>query len=145
MAFKLKKVRKINPANPEEAKWYLVQERSGSVNLSEIAKEVAHRAALSEGDVQSVLTNLMNTLPLFIKLGQSVNLTGFGSFHLSVTSVGTDMPEDLTTHNVKGARLLFTPSVELKRNLEGISFEIENALYDEHQLTAEERQALNEQ
>jgi predicted histone-like DNA-binding protein len=142
MAFKLKKVRRANPSNPQESKWYLVQERAGTVDLAAITKEVAHRASLSEGDVQSVLTNLVGVLPMFVKLGQSIHLTGFGSFHLSITSNGVETPEELTTHNVKNARLLFTPSIELKRNLEGISYEIENVLYEEHQLTNEEKQQL---
>jgi nucleoid DNA-binding protein len=45
--------------------------------------------AVSLGDVQSVLSNLMEVLPVFLKLGQSVNLEGFGTFRVSVTSEGT--------------------------------------------------------
>jgi hypothetical protein len=37
--------------------------------LKDIAKEIEGRSALSLGDVQSVLSNLMEVLPLFLKLG----------------------------------------------------------------------------
>jgi nucleoid DNA-binding protein len=63
-------------------------------------------------------------IPLFLKLGQSVNLEGFGTFRVSVTSEGTATPEELNARHVKGVKLLFLPSPDLKRNLEGITFEV---------------------
>jgi predicted histone-like DNA-binding protein len=95
------------------------------VGIQEIAKEIEERSALSLGDVQSVLSNMVEILPLFLKLGQTISLEGFGSFRISVTSEGTQTPEELTARNVKGVKLIFLPSVELKRNIEGMSFEIE--------------------
>jgi predicted histone-like DNA-binding protein len=94
------------------------------VGLHEIAKEIEGRSALSLGDVQSVLSNLMEVMPLFLKLGQSIKLEAFGSFRLSVTSDGSASADDLTVHHVKGAKLMFLPGRELKRNLEDISYEI---------------------
>jgi predicted histone-like DNA-binding protein len=125
MAVKLKKISRKNPQNLSQSKWYLTQEKTGTVGTQEIAKEIEGRSALSLGDVQSVLSNLVEILPLFLKLGQTINLEGFGSFRISVTSEGTATPEELTARNVNGVKLIFLPSVELKRNIEGISFEIE--------------------
>jgi predicted histone-like DNA-binding protein len=125
MSIKLKKLQRANPRNPEEAhKWYLVQEHSGSVGLAEIAKEIADRSSLTFGDVQNVLRNLLEVLPTYIRLGQTIRLEGFGSFHISVTSDGKATPEELTTHDVRDARLIFTPGVEMKKSIEGLSFEI---------------------
>jgi predicted histone-like DNA-binding protein len=124
MAVKLKKVQRRNPQNPASVKWYLTQETSGSVGLPEIAKEIEGRSALSLGDVQSVLSNLMEVMPMFLKLGQSVKLEGFGSFRLSVTSDGAATADELSARDVKGAKLMFLPSMELKRNLEDISYEV---------------------
>jgi predicted histone-like DNA-binding protein len=124
MAVKLKKISRKNPQNLTQSKWYLTQEKTGTVGIHEIAKEIEGRSALSLGDVQSALSNLVEILPLFLKLGQTINLEGFGSFRISVTSEGTETAEELTARNVKGVKLIFLPSVELKRNIEGISFEI---------------------
>jgi hypothetical protein len=33
-------------------------------------------------------------------------------------------PEELNARHVKGVKLLFLPSVDLKRNLEGLTFEV---------------------
>jgi predicted histone-like DNA-binding protein len=126
MAVKLRKIMRKNPQDLTQAKWYLTQEKAGSVGIKEIAKEIEGRSALSLGDVQSVLSNLVEILPLFLKLGQSVNLEGFGSFRISVSSEGADKPETLNARHIKGVKLLFLPSNDLKRNLEGIAFEVEN-------------------
>jgi predicted histone-like DNA-binding protein len=94
------------------------------VGLAEIAKEIEGRSALSLGDVQSVLSNLMEVMPIFLKLGQSIKLEGFGTFRITVSSDGTATAEELNARHVKGVKLVFLPSVELKRNLEDISYEI---------------------
>jgi predicted histone-like DNA-binding protein len=125
MAVKLKKIVRQNPQDTTKSKWYLTQEQSGKVGTAQIAKEIEGRSALSLGDVQSVLSNLVELLPLFLKLGQSITLEGFGTFRISVTSDGKDTADELSVHDVRGVRIIFLPSVELKRNIEGISFEIE--------------------
>jgi predicted histone-like DNA-binding protein len=88
MAVKLKKIQRKSPLNPALVKWYLTQESAGSVGLQEIAKEIEGRSALSLGDVQSVLNNLMEVIPIFLKLGQSIKLEGFGTFRVTVSSDG---------------------------------------------------------
>jgi hypothetical protein len=67
---------------------------------------------------------LVEVLPVFLKLGQSVNFEGFESFRISVSSEGMAMPEELNVRHIKGVKPLFLPSADLKRNLESISFEI---------------------
>jgi predicted histone-like DNA-binding protein len=124
MAVKLKKIQRKNPLNAALSKWYLTQETTGSVGFQEIAKEIERRSALSLGDVQSVLSNLMEVMPLFLKLGQSVKLEGFGTFRITVSSDGTETADELNARHVKGVKLVFLPGVELKRNLEDIAFEI---------------------
>jgi hypothetical protein len=39
-------------------------------------------------------------------------------------SDGTATPEELNARHVKGVKLLFLPSADLKRNLEGLTFEV---------------------
>ncbi|MDR2782987.1 MAG: hypothetical protein LBB48_03960 [Treponema sp.] len=124
MALWLRKVLRKNPQDMTQAKWYLTQEKSGSVGMQAIAKEIEGRSALSLGDVRSVLSNLAEVLPTFLKLGQSVNLEGFGSFRISVSSEGAATPEELTARRVKGVKLAFLPGAGLKRSLEDISFEV---------------------
>jgi predicted histone-like DNA-binding protein len=124
MAVKLKKIQRRNPQNVALSKWYLTQESGGSVGLPEIAKEIEGRSALSLGDVQSVLSNMVEVLPIFLKLGQSVKLEGFGTFRISVSSEGMATADELTAHHVDGVKIVFLPSMDLKRSVENISFEL---------------------
>jgi nucleoid DNA-binding protein len=50
---------------------------------------------------------MVEILPLFLKLGQSINLEGFGNFRVSVSSEDADKPEDLNARHIKGVKLLF--------------------------------------
>jgi hypothetical protein len=77
MAVKLKKIQRKNPQNAALSKWYLTQEKAGTVGIAEIAKEIEGRSALSLGDVQSALSNLVEMLPIFLKLGQTIKLASF--------------------------------------------------------------------
>jgi predicted histone-like DNA-binding protein len=123
MSVKLKKIQRQNPQNREKSKWHLIQESSGAVGIREIAKEIEGRSALSLGDVQSVLSNLVELMSLFFKLGQTIKLEGFGSFRISVTSEGMEKAEQLNARHVK-AKVIFQPSAELKKSLSDLSFEI---------------------
>jgi predicted histone-like DNA-binding protein len=124
MALCLRKVQRTNPQDRSKSKWYLTQEKSGSVGIKQIAKEIENKSALSLGDVQNVLSNLVNALPLFLKLGQSVSLEGFGTFRLTVSSDGADKPEELDARHVKAVKIVFLPSTALKRSLQDIVFEV---------------------
>jgi predicted histone-like DNA-binding protein len=123
MAVWLRKIKRENPLNRNQSRWYLTQEKSGSMGLKDIAKEIEGRSALSLGDVYSVLFNLTEVLPVFLKLGQSINLEGFGIFRVSVTSEGAATREELNARHVKGVKLLFLPSADLKRDLADMTFE----------------------
>jgi predicted histone-like DNA-binding protein len=125
MAVKLKKIRKKNPQHLDIQKWYLTQEKTGTVGINEIAREIMGRSALSIGDVQSALSNLVDVMSLFLKMGQTIKLEGFGSFRISVSNEGTDTADELNSRHIKGVKLVFLPSTELKRDLEDILFEIE--------------------
>jgi predicted histone-like DNA-binding protein len=126
MAVNLKKILRKNPQNPNVYKWYFTQQRDDVLDIKDIAREIEARSALTVGDVQSVLTNLVSVLPTFLKMGSSVRMEGFGSFHLSVSSEGVERAEDLGTSQLRGVKIVFMPSEELKNSvrLENLSFKI---------------------
>jgi predicted histone-like DNA-binding protein len=126
MTVNLKKILKKNPQNPNESKWYFTQQRDDVLDIRDIAREIEARSALTIGDVQSVLTNLVSVLPTFLRMGSSVRLEGFGSFHLSVSSGGAESAEELTTGKLRGVKIVFLPSEELKNSVrvENLSFKI---------------------
>jgi predicted histone-like DNA-binding protein len=125
MKFKL--VERKNPQTPQaQGKFYANAVNAGKFTLKDFAKEIAGRSSLTRGDIENVLSNFMEELPTFLKLGMSIKLGEFGTMRLSLSSTGADTPDAFNAqHNIKGAKIIFTPSSELKENLKDIVFEEE--------------------
>jgi predicted histone-like DNA-binding protein len=56
-------------------------------------------------------------------MNKSVSLGELGTFRASFTSEGVENPEDFTVDKIKGIRILFVPSPELRKKLEHLHFE----------------------
>jgi predicted histone-like DNA-binding protein len=124
MPLKLKKIERTNPANRADTKWYLTKDSGNTIDLDGIAREIQDRSAMTKGDILSVLSNLIQVLPSHLKQGDSVRLGGLGSFRLSVSSEGAVDAATLSAKNVKNARVVFYPGVELKKELSDVSYAV---------------------
>jgi predicted histone-like DNA-binding protein len=121
---KFKTVKKGNPSDPSAPKkQYANAVNAGRLGIKDFAKEIAGRSSLTRGDIENVLTNFLDVLPTFLKLGLSVKLGEFGSMRLSIISEGVDEDQQFTANNIKGVKVIFTPGVELKNSLADIKFE----------------------
>ena len=107
-----------------EQKYYAFAVNSGKMTLRDFAREIAGRSSLTRGDIENVLLNFIEELPTFLKLGMSVQLGDFGSLRLSIISDGANSPDEFSVGMIKGVRIIFTPSVELKKMLKDIPFEL---------------------
>ncbi len=85
-----------------------VQKRGG-VDERDLARMIAARGALQEGDVLNVLVELPKMIEETLRGGESVSIDGLGAFHLSVTSEGFERPEDITPGEVKLSSIYFIP------------------------------------
>ncbi|MDR0872383.1 MAG: HU family DNA-binding protein [Prevotellaceae bacterium] len=125
------KFRLIERANPNQPsapkKLYPSAVNAGKLTLKDLAKEIAGRSSLTKGDIENVLSNFIDELPIFLKLGMSVQLGDFGTVRLNLTGEGADTPAAFKTETI-AAKVIFTPSVELKNGLSDIKFEKEAAL-----------------
>jgi predicted histone-like DNA-binding protein len=123
---KFKVIERSNPIHPEAPKKkYASPVNAGKFSIKDFSKEIAGRSSLTRGDVENVLNNFLDELPTFLKLGLSVKLGDFGTMRLNLVSDGVDADKEFTAANIKGAKVIFTPGVELKENLKGIAFEEE--------------------
>jgi predicted histone-like DNA-binding protein len=121
---KYKVIQKINPLHPEQPKKsYASPVNAGKLTVKDFAKEIAGRSSLTRGDVENVLNNFLDELPTFLKLGLSVQLGDFGTFRLTISSEGATEEEAFTAANIKGVKIVFTPSVALKNELKTAPFE----------------------
>jgi nucleoid DNA-binding protein len=56
-------------------------------------------------------------------MGKSVNLGDFGTLRLSFSSKGVDDPKEFNTNMISGAKIIFTPSSELRDAIKKVKFE----------------------
>jgi predicted histone-like DNA-binding protein len=117
-------MKRKNPQNwqaPE--KWYATPVNDGKVGQQEIAADIVNMSSLARGDVGNVINSLIDTVPKYLLMGKSVNLGELGTFRVSFSSEGVEDPADFTVNKISGVRVVFHPSVELRRKLENIHFE----------------------
>jgi predicted histone-like DNA-binding protein len=121
---KYKLVTKSNPSDrTAPQKWYANSVNAGSLSIKEFAKSIAGRSSLTRGDIENVLNNFLDELPVYLKLGLSVKLGDFGSLRLNIASEGVDTKEAFSTAKIKGVKVIFAPSQEFKSSLKDVSFE----------------------
>jgi predicted histone-like DNA-binding protein len=121
---KYKVIERKNPQNPQaQGKYYASAVNSGKFTIKNFAKEIAGRSSLTRGDIENVLNNFLDELPTFLKIGMSVKLGDFGTLRLSLNSEGAATEQEFKAELIKGAKIIFTPSTELKESLKDITFE----------------------
>ena len=124
MSITLKRVERANPQDRSKSAWYVAKESGKSIDLREIAQDIQDRTTLTKADVLAALSSLEQILPTYLDKGFSVHLGGFGSFRISVTSTASPTAQEVTTRNVKNARVMFMAGTELKKALGNISYTI---------------------
>lgn len=125
MGFKYRVKTKRSGMGDKEAKYYAVPIRSGKVNIVELAKILAKRCSLTEGDVRSAIIGLVELIEERLHDGYSVQLDDLGIFTISATSEGFESPEDCTPRKVKAKKICFRADKNLKYNLKYVKFEKE--------------------
>ena len=88
-----------------------------TMTLESIAYEMKEKSSLSLGDIQSVLTNLVEAMRTALFDGKSVNIHDFGVFSLSATTRGVDTKDECTMKNIKTVNINFRPSSSVRPNL----------------------------
>ena len=113
--------KRINPLN-NESKFYPAPQYMEELTLMDLAKDISDACTLNVTDVDSVLTSLLRKLPMYLKSGFKIQLGNFGRMKLSFSSKGFDNPEDVDSSAITTKRIIFTPSTELKTEIESVSF-----------------------
>ncbi len=82
-----------------------------AVTTQEVARMIAQRSSLSEGDTHNVMRNLPYVLKDLLTSSRSVNIEGLGTFRLSCTSKGgVETAEEVNANQIKRLRILFSPT-----------------------------------
>ena len=78
-------------------------------------------STVSRADTYAVIISLPDTIINEFKAGRTAEPGKPGRFAISLQGEGVEMPEDLTSNNIKGAKINFSPDIELKNMLAKLS------------------------
>jgi len=120
---KYKLIRRANPQDRKQQKWYATPVNDGRITQKDIAADIVDLSSLSRGDVANVIEALLDTLPKYLLMGKSVSLGDFGTLRLSFTSSGVQDLQDFNPNMIFGLKTIFTPSVDFKAKLDNIHYE----------------------
>ncbi|MDR2147817.1 MAG: HU family DNA-binding protein [Tannerella sp.] len=130
MAFKYRVKTKRSGIGDKPAKYHSVPVHSGEISSRQLAKDLAQRSSLSEGDVLSALAGLSGLVKRYLQDGHTVRLDGLGLLSVSASSEGFETSQECTPRRVKAKKICFRADPELKANLKYIRFEREKKKVD---------------
>lgn len=113
---------KGNVVFEEYFKYYARANQTGMIDILKIAKDISSFCTLTTTDIVAVLQSFIERIPAYLMDSKSVNLKPFGIFKLALNSESQEKEEDVTARTIKGVRVLFKPSVELKKNFNDVTF-----------------------
>lgn len=125
MGFKYRVKTKRSGLGDKSIKYYAVPIRSGKINIVQLAKLLAKRSSLTEGDVRSTIIGLVELIEEHLHQGYSVQLDDLGIFTISASSEGFESADDCTPRKVKAKKICFRADKNLKYNLKYVKFEKE--------------------
>lgn len=105
-----------------DQKYYAFIKREREITLREIIEEIAGRSTMTKGDVMNAVENFLDLVPKYMRKGHVVNIGQLGTFRINLSSRGHETPEQVSVFSIRGTRVVFTPSAEMKTNLAQLKF-----------------------
>lgn len=106
-----------------QPKYYATVRSNGRIDTHGVARDINKMSTVSSVDTAAVLEAFMNVVPDQLADGKIVELGDFGTFRVSVSSEGAEMPEDVTTRSITDVRVLFQPGKRFKKLINSTEFE----------------------
>ena len=92
------------------------------VGFEELSEMIEKKSTMSRGDIMGVLAELEITTCFMLENGHPVTLGLMGTFYPTIETESVLRAEDVTSKLIKRFRILFKPSIYLKKRLKHISF-----------------------
>lgn len=120
---KYKLIERGNPSNPDAPRRiYAAPVKTGTKTISSLSTDIADISSLSWGDINNVITNLVERIPKELLEGQSVSLGELGTLRISFSSEGVQSEEDFHTNKIKNLKVIFTPGKLIKEEIKKAKF-----------------------
>ena len=99
------------------AKYYAKAQASGTVEINELADDIAYSTTLTDGDVLNVIRALIKQINRYIAKGEIVKLENLGTFQAQIRSNGSETSEDFNESYIRQVHLQFRPGLGLQSTL----------------------------
>jgi predicted histone-like DNA-binding protein len=114
---------RVNPRDITAPKKYYAQAKSKNEQTTrQLATEISKRSGLSVPDVMAVIESFIDLIPEKIADGNIVRIGEFGSFNLSISSEGTERPEDFTASMIRSNSMNFRPGKIVQQVLNNVEY-----------------------
>jgi predicted histone-like DNA-binding protein len=131
----------LGEAGGGDQKYYAFVKRPAMISLREIIEDITSMSTLTKGDALNAVENFLDLIPKYVRKGHIVNLGQLGTFRINISSNGHDQPEKVTMHSVRGARVVFSPSAEMKMKLAELKFTRASDAFDNLDVEPDEEAA----
>lgn len=124
MAIKIKSTpRRVVPGDAQSPqKFYASALTAGSTDFKKMARRIASQCTVRAADCMAVLTALEENIITDLEDGIIVQMGDVGTLRVSVSSEGKDTRDEVSSQDVKKARLLFRPGRSLSHMLKTLEY-----------------------
>ena len=110
--------------NVEKLAFVLSAHLYNTLDASKVIEEAAKRSGISEGVIKAAWDAAGEVIRTWATEGHNVPLPGLGSMRFSVRSKSVQNVEDVKTSLISARRVIFTPSKEVKDELQATKIAI---------------------
>ena len=96
---------------------YYVRQKSGTVrvmDVNKLADAIEANSSLTAGDVKHAIEAFVEQLRLSLTQGDKVKIDGLGTFHITLSSEGTEKEKDCTVRSIRRVNVRFVADKALK-------------------------------
>lgn len=96
---------------------YYIRQKSGNVRVmdtNKLADAIEANSSLTAGDVKHAIEAFVEQLRLSLTQGDKVKIGGLGTFHITLSSVGSEKEKDCTVRSIRRVNVRFVADKELQ-------------------------------
>ena len=96
---------------------YYVRQKSGTVrvmDVNKLADAIEANSSLTAGDVKHSIEAFVEQLRLSLTQGDKVKINGLGTFHITLSSEGTEKEKDCTVRSIRRVNVRFVADKALR-------------------------------
>lgn len=116
-------IKRVNPKDRSIKKFYVQPIRNTTLRHVEIEEILVGRTGLSEKEIRRVMATLVECIHDELLDGNALEINGLGIFSTRIKSVGSDIPDKVTTANIRNVLIKFSADDNLLEDVSNIQFE----------------------